>query len=304
VLIELGYAIKALEMKRILLVMNTALGKPDSLPFDLRGKRIITYEMPECSEDRSNERKLLANKLEQALRAILSNTDLRAKDFEPRLRLEVGNSNNRALQGQSPIFNTMIHAPHSPNELPDAFENTGLLGHLSVLDIYKNKDYWRDLADYILMTRACAGMAFAITNESNKLAKGVRIEVNHQIGLGLELLNDYEMSNYPRYDLTPSNYLAGLQLVDRDRIAPEIQTYDDHQTLTIVFGNVQPKATKWTDVDLFVRADESRSYPLAVKIYADNISPPQEVTIDLNFSVQHRPPLKIEDVASVDAQRG
>lgn len=43
VLIELGYALKALDSKNILLVLNTAYGKPEELPFDLRPKRVVDY---------------------------------------------------------------------------------------------------------------------------------------------------------------------------------------------------------------------------------------------------------------------
>lgn len=44
VLIELGYALRRLGPHRVLLVMDTAYGKPEELPFDLRGNRVITYD--------------------------------------------------------------------------------------------------------------------------------------------------------------------------------------------------------------------------------------------------------------------
>ena len=50
VLIELGYALKALGYGRIVMVMNTAFGPPESLPFDLKQKRVSTYELPEGVE--------------------------------------------------------------------------------------------------------------------------------------------------------------------------------------------------------------------------------------------------------------
>jgi len=72
VLIELGYAYKALTSERILMVMNTAFGEPELLPFDLSGKRVITYQLTTESQAKPTVRKELAKKLEQALRTIAS----------------------------------------------------------------------------------------------------------------------------------------------------------------------------------------------------------------------------------------
>lgn len=75
VLLELGYALKALGTERIIMVMNTAFGAPELLPFDLRMKRVITYTMQEVVEERASERKILKSKLEQHLRIIISHLD-------------------------------------------------------------------------------------------------------------------------------------------------------------------------------------------------------------------------------------
>jgi len=71
VLIELGYAIKVMGLDRIILVMNTSFGKPEQLPFDLRSKRVLTYEAKEGEADRSPERKKLTGALIGALRAVI-----------------------------------------------------------------------------------------------------------------------------------------------------------------------------------------------------------------------------------------
>jgi hypothetical protein len=44
VLLELGYALRRLGTERLLLVLDTATGRPEQLPFDLRGNRVITYD--------------------------------------------------------------------------------------------------------------------------------------------------------------------------------------------------------------------------------------------------------------------
>jgi hypothetical protein len=71
VLIELGYALKTLRNARTILVANTANGPVESLPFDLRTKRVLTYHLPPGAEDKPEQRRKLQEGLESALRAIL-----------------------------------------------------------------------------------------------------------------------------------------------------------------------------------------------------------------------------------------
>jgi hypothetical protein len=75
VLIELGYALKALKSDRILMVMNTAFGEPKLLPFDLSKKRVITYRLPKEHNEKVSIRRELAQNLENALRTIIDHMD-------------------------------------------------------------------------------------------------------------------------------------------------------------------------------------------------------------------------------------
>ena len=72
VLIELGYALRALGHERVILVFNKSFGKPEELPFDLRTRRLIQYKMSKETTDRSSERKHLSAKFDTALRAALA----------------------------------------------------------------------------------------------------------------------------------------------------------------------------------------------------------------------------------------
>lgn len=79
VLIELGYAFKALGDSRVVLVQNTAVGGgPELLPFDLRQKRVLTYASAPDDSERATARRGLEATLEVALRAIVSQDESRA----------------------------------------------------------------------------------------------------------------------------------------------------------------------------------------------------------------------------------
>jgi hypothetical protein len=71
ILTELGYAVAQLGWGRVLLVQNTAHGGPEDLPFDLRGRRITTYELQPGSGHRAEARGLLQGRLEAAIKGVL-----------------------------------------------------------------------------------------------------------------------------------------------------------------------------------------------------------------------------------------
>lgn len=71
VLVELGYAIAVLGWNKIVLVLNTAFGAPEELPFDLRHHRCATYESEPTATERAPARKALQRSLKGALALIL-----------------------------------------------------------------------------------------------------------------------------------------------------------------------------------------------------------------------------------------
>lgn len=71
VLVELGYAFKTLGHERVIMVVNTAFGAVEELPFDLRMRRTLSYHMT-VESPRGDERRRLQDNLEVALRGTLA----------------------------------------------------------------------------------------------------------------------------------------------------------------------------------------------------------------------------------------
>lgn len=80
VLFELGYASAILGWERIILIQNESYGSPEKLPFDLRGRRILTYKVDE--ECKAAKRQQLKDDLVSTFKKILSyaRTDLNVKE--------------------------------------------------------------------------------------------------------------------------------------------------------------------------------------------------------------------------------
>jgi len=86
VLIEYGWALRAIRSERVICVMNTAYGAPsfDTLPFDLAHLRWpITYNLPEdaTASQKTEEKKKLLNTLTQAIRLSLGTLPVSAEQI-------------------------------------------------------------------------------------------------------------------------------------------------------------------------------------------------------------------------------
>lgn len=78
VLIELGYALRGIDLSRIFFINNIAYGKPEHAPFDIRTNRIISYKYLRKEEDKGKEdkekqvvQKTLAKGLKEDFSAII-----------------------------------------------------------------------------------------------------------------------------------------------------------------------------------------------------------------------------------------
>ncbi|QSJ20373.1 hypothetical protein JYQ62_17735 [Nostoc sp. UHCC 0702] len=144
VLIELGYAIKALGWDNIIMVINSAFGKPEELPFDLRMRRVITYHMPKESEDRATERKKLEKTFTAALRSILEGLNLQTTGeiVQP---LSIGEQVRIAVENSQPnqvslIRRFMTWLRDELDALKPDFTTGGILDELLFQSIERTKD--------------------------------------------------------------------------------------------------------------------------------------------------------------------
>ncbi len=89
VLLELGFAIAHLGWDRIILIQNTEYGGPDELPFDLRGRRTVTYALASdnTKDEKAERKRALSGQLDAAIRAALLPLDegwRKPERWEPR----------------------------------------------------------------------------------------------------------------------------------------------------------------------------------------------------------------------------
>jgi len=89
-------------------------------------------------------------------------------------------------------------------------------------------------------------------------------------------------------------------LYDRLSLQREPQTevvyHGSQWTITVHFGNVQPKSSVWADEPFYIGSTTEKSLELEAVIYADNLPEPGKVKLTIEFEIENRSPLTIDDL--------
>lgn len=120
VLYELGYASAILGWDRIIMIQNIAHGNVEDLPFDLRGRRILQYNIDTSVDDRKEEKEKLKNDLSNILKSALKqfNNDYIVKEKniwwgkwenESKIKMKGGNLNISRVASDSFFFSILIY---------------------------------------------------------------------------------------------------------------------------------------------------------------------------------------------------
>lgn len=151
VLIELGWALKSLGADRIIAIMNTEAGYgPESLPFDIRHRRTMTYALtPDASQaDRKKIRKQLTDELVGALSTNLGEyaaAEAEAAEFHTVPAKPGDRSVWRTLGNEVEFVDTMditrkLTVPDGPRAYIRIIPSGWRYGIPSVSDIQRAKD--------------------------------------------------------------------------------------------------------------------------------------------------------------------
>ena len=84
VMIELGYGMKSVGYERIIPILNESYASVDPLPFDIRNRRTVFYELAKdtCKKEKNTVRKTLISKLVGAIKANISESQISNKNLE------------------------------------------------------------------------------------------------------------------------------------------------------------------------------------------------------------------------------
>ena len=186
-------------------------------------------------------------------------------------------------------------------QLPDASEKKGnLLFEPLNLSQEVNREYWRDKEEYLRTRALLKPVCFVIRNQSGSLAEGVRVEVVGSSTDGISILNEDDLPRKPAYRRF-DNLSRNLRIGPQSRQGPktEVEHYGNGWTLTVNFGNVQPKSHVWTMEPFYIGSASRTCLELEASIYADNLPEPQKTTLTIRFVIEKKPALTLDVLKGV-----
>lgn len=287
VLLELGYAAKALDWSNYLCIANTYYGDIGELPFDLRKRRVLGYYLAP-RQDKSQVRQQLVSDLVRELRKCLATTD-------PESPATVGvvfgdEANQRPLGDRISIRATRLNGVDS-REIPD-YEIAGvdLPPHLkqvqaivraSTSHLEANPDYYRRKAEHLWLKSLLRPIVFGVNNTGSSLLTGVHLKIEIPKSAGIIVMEDVPELPWKernRFDMSaafprlPRNHLRATELV------ADLQ---DRFVISVACGRVRPDDWSWSD-RIFIGSVTSQTFEVSGKVFNDQ-GPPRTVSLTIDF---------------------
>ena len=199
------------------------------------------------------------------------------------------------------VFGTDVEVSLLSYERPKFGLSDFKIPNQSQFDIYSNfnranPSYWRDKEKYIRLANLLKPIGFVVENTSSTLANNVRIEITNNFDHAVKILD--ELPHKPSSDFH-ANMMHNIRPINQPKSPISISHHGNDWTLEISFGNVQPKSTVWLSEPFFLGSTEQKKFDITAFIYADNLPEPQQISLSVNFEVENRQTLTIEDLKSM-----
>lgn len=197
----------------------------------------------------------------------------------PLLSVAYGDPESKVVGNTSAVLDTINLVIPDRGEIPNYVSSDGIDG--LILD--DNRDYYRDLVDYLTFSLGTKRINFAVTNDGSVAAHGVQLEMRIQDPNEICILYDADAA-IPKP--SKNRYLNMPTFIGNHDVT--IVRSGDEWLLTADIGKVQPKRTAYTYNGVNVGAREEASFTLRVLAYADNLSAPTRSDLQIQVTPRQK----------------
>jgi hypothetical protein len=212
----------------------------------------------------------------------------------PFIHLEFAEVESRIRLGRNPVLESKVLVFPDTSQIPTV-ERGGLF--TSVVEM-ANPDYYREFAEYLLLTELLNPIGFVLENAGTTTALNVRVEIVKPKEEGLLILDSSGYPIQPNYSMIPAvSRVGGLR---NTLIAEDVTTVaetDRGWEISAKISSIQPKAEAWSEA-FYVGSVQPCSIELEASIYADNLPEPLKVPLTLSFTTCRRT-ITVEEFKSI-----
>lgn len=285
VLTECGYAAKSISFSRVVLVFNKQTGKIEDLPFDLRPRRILNYELAQ-GQDKSAAKQQLVRGFKYAIADIMripkTQFDLQFGDYAKRSAI------GKELSLEGTYINLTDYEPEKIPEFNPSARQRRMPGYdfalpdLSYLSsgLKPNPEYYRKLFEYFSIASLYRPFQMMITNRGAKTVEHVRVVLRVPSA-------DCNIMSHGEYSMrteVPKKHQEPYALMARGRFQTDdepVETVEGAHELAFQFSRLHPGQSDFSPIFYFEGNDDSET-AIEGKIYADD-TPPQDVKMTIHF---------------------
>jgi len=161
-------------------------------------------------------------------------------------------------------------------------------------------DFFRELAMYEFCKRLYRPARFLVKNIGSVAAKEVRIELEIEKGIGVNVLYPFDLPDKPeRRRNFP--YVAAMKHIQgsihRSPGDVTIHRNDDRFRIEIECGDLQPGRRIWSD-PICIGKGETGEFQITGRIFAENLAQPKEITLDASAYIT-RTNMTVDDVLNL-----
>jgi nucleoside phosphorylase len=178
-------------------------------------------------------------------------------------------------------------------ELPEDSAFPSYRGNM--FGIGANEDYYRDKAEYIRCSAFLREFGFAVKNNGATVATDVQVEITVAKEEHLTILGS---SSYPKKPAASTLNTVNLDISRiplRNSRWVRVEEYEDAWVITASLGNVQPRATVYTEHTFLIGASKDCTVSFEAQVRADNLPEPVTAHLQINISTKHTS-LSVDDV--------
>lgn len=288
VMVELGYAAARLGWDRIICVFNRASGKLDDLPFDIRPRRVRSYDLIE-GQDNADNRKVLVGMFKEDIRQILTGPP---RPDSPALMLEFADGPSERRLGRAVTIGATALCPLSQDKIPSygvqSYGGSGLAASiLSMGNPLANRDYFREKAYYLSVMELVRPVSLCVFNGGGAVAHGVRLEAWIERDDLLLLFQEHELPRPPRKERALNVRMPHVRSALRHAGEVTLRRQEGRYKLVVDFGKVQPKACVLS-APFYAGSIQPRRSLIHARLFADNFIEPMEVELAITFDTSPR----------------
>jgi hypothetical protein len=205
----------------------------------------------------------------------------------PKLIFGFSDSETLTIIGkQHKVLTTILETP-SAKDIPDFGVSKVNFGKYSMVqpDLGKNKDYYRQFAEYLSDKMYIADVCFCIINDGDSVACDVNVELEFNCDVeSTDVCNEKELPGKPDKD-SYLFHMNNIHRLEKTIKYPKIFKLENSWRVTLNIDKVQPKQTIMYEHKIYVGSQSNISIPIDITIYSDNLHEPLQNNIILDVEV-------------------